>query len=122
MIRQLLSTGKSPDGVFACVEKLALNTYEVCGELDIQIPDKLKVVCFSNLRMAPLLRPSLTTIEQPAFEMGKKAAAILLRHLEKKRSVIANENIVIKSELLVRGSTASLKKGSARIGIAALRE
>jgi LacI family transcriptional regulator len=53
----------------------------------------------------PLLNPSLTTITQPAFEMGKQAVAILFKYLYKKRTLIVNENIVIKSELIIRGST-----------------
>ena len=104
-IRQLLQEKKRPDGVFASVEKLALSTYYVCIDLKLKIPADLKVICFSNLRTAPLLNPSLTTITQPAFEMGKQAAAILFRHLNKKHVFIPNENIVIKSELTKRDST-----------------
>lgn len=104
-IKQLLNGSIVPDGVFASVEKLALVTYQVCDELSIKIPDTVKVICFSNLRTAPLLNPSLTTISQPAPEMGKQAATILLKHLDKKRIAIPNENIVIKSTLVERGST-----------------
>ncbi len=106
-IRQLLSSSNPPDGIFASVETLALTTYTVCQELGVKIPDELQVICFSNLPTAPLLNPPLTTISQPAFEMGKQAATVLLKHLEKRRTAIPNENIVLKSELVVRGSTKS---------------
>ena len=65
----------------------------------------MKVICFSNLRTAPLLSPSLTTITQPAFQMGAEAATVLFKYLEKKRPVIQNENIILKSELIPRDST-----------------
>ncbi len=104
-IKQLLQASKKPDGIFAAVEKLALTTYYVCKDLKIKIPQHAKIISFSNLRTAPLLNPSLTTITQPAFEMGKQAAAILFKHLEKKRTLITNENIVIKSDLIKREST-----------------
>ncbi len=104
-IKQLFQSDKIPDGVFASIEKLALSTYYVCNELNIKIPIDTKVICFSNLRTAPLLNPSLTTITQPAYEMGKQAAAILFKNLDKKRSLISNENIILKSELIVRDST-----------------
>jgi LacI family transcriptional regulator len=84
---------------------LALNTYYACNELDLNIPKDVKVICFANLRTAPLLNPSLTTITQPAFEMGKQAATILFKNLDKKRTLITNENIVLKSELIKREST-----------------
>lgn len=106
-IKQLLGTNALPDGIFASVEKLALVTYHICHELDVKIPNAVKVICFSNLRTAPLLHPPLTTVSQPAFEMGKQAAAILLKYVNKKRTSIPNENIVLKSTLMERGSTKS---------------
>jgi LacI family transcriptional regulator len=104
-IKKMLQATKRPNGLFASVEKLALTTYYVCNDLKIKIPKELKIICFSNLRTAPLLNPSLTTITQPAFEMGAQAATVLLKNLEKKRTLISNENIVIKSELIKRDST-----------------
>jgi LacI family transcriptional regulator len=105
-IKQLLQGSKKPDGIFASVEKLALTSYYVCNDLKLKIPQQIKVISFSNLRTAPLLNPSLTTITQPAFEMGKQAASVLFKNLDKKRMLIPNENIIIKSELTKRNSTA----------------
>jgi LacI family transcriptional regulator len=104
-IKQLMQGAKKPDGIFASVEKLALTTYYVCNDLKIKIPQQIKIICFSNLRTATLLNPSLTTITQPAFEMGEQAATILFKYLDKKRTLIPNENITIKSELIKRNST-----------------
>lgn len=104
-IKQLLDTAHPPKGIFASVEKLALTTYHVCQDLKMKIPGDVKVICFSNLRTAALLDPPLTAILQPASEIGKRAAEILLTHLGKKRTYIPNENIVINSILMKRGST-----------------
>ena len=104
-IRTLLTSPRKPCSVFATVEKLALHTYEVCKELNINIPKKLKVITFSNLSTADLLNPSLTTITQPAFEIGKQAATALFKHLDKKRLAIPNEEVIMKSVLHVRHST-----------------
>jgi LacI family transcriptional regulator len=110
MIKRLLQGKNKPDGLFASIENLALTSYNVCNDLKIKIPGQIKIICFSNLRTAALLNPSLSTITQPAFEMGKQAAAILFKHLEKKRTSIPNENIIIKSELISRDSTLSTSK------------
>lgn len=104
-IKKLLKGPKRPDGIFASVEKFALATYYAAKELKIRIPEDLKVICFSNLRTAPLLSPSLTTVTQPAFEMGAQAATVLFKNLDKKRTLLQNENIIIKSELIKRDST-----------------
>lgn len=104
-IKQLLQGRNKPDGIFSSIENLALSSYNVCNDLKIKIPEQLKIICFSNLRTAALLNPSLSTITQPALEMGKQAAAILLKHLDRKKINIPNENIIIKSELVKRAST-----------------
>lgn len=104
-IKKLLAAPRRPDGIFASVEKLALTTYYVCNELKITIPNELKIICFSNLRTAPLLNPSLTTITQPAFEMGKEAANVLFKYLSRNQTHITNENIILNSELIKRDST-----------------
>ncbi|MGV3704268.1 MAG: LacI family DNA-binding transcriptional regulator [Arcticibacter sp.] len=95
-----------PDGVFASVERLALASYYVCHDLNIRIGEELKIVCFSSLEIAPLLNPSLSTITQPAFEMGKEAASILFRRLEDS-DPNCHENVVLGSELIIRNSSGA---------------
>ena len=109
LVKELLLSHPEIDGIFASVERFAFITYRVCKELKRQIPEDIKVVSFSNLQTANFLSPSLTTISQPAFEMGATAAATLFKHLDKKRAMIANENIVIKSNLMIRESSTSRK-------------
>ncbi len=109
-IRKLLKRKNRPDGIFASVEKLALSTYEVCEELNLKIPQDLKVICFSNSQTAALLNPSLTTITQPAFEMGKEAATILFKLVEKKRQPFVSEPTILSSSLIARCSTLQCKR------------
>lgn len=97
-----------PDGVFASVERLALASYYVCHDLNIQIGQDLKIVCFSSLEIAPLLNPSLSTITQPAFDMGKEAARILFRRLEDSNPN-SHENVILESELIIRNSSEGSK-------------
>ena len=105
-IKQLLKD-KKPDGIFAAVEQYALGAYEACRELKLSIPNRVKIICFSNMQMASFLHPSLTTITQPAFEIGKEAASVLFKALEKKHYQLKKEHIVIKSQLIPRESTAA---------------
>jgi LacI family transcriptional regulator len=106
-IKDLLAKNK-PDGLISSIEELVLPCYAVCEELHINIPDDLKIVSFSNLKTAPFLNPSLTTITQPAFEIGITAATLILKLLNKKQ-VDTNEVVVLKSDLIERRSTAVKK-------------
>ena len=105
MTKQLLKKKKRPDGIVASVEKLTTPVYQVCSELKISIPEDLKVICFSNLETAAILNPSLTTITQPAFEMGRQAASLLFKSLEKPNFKLTDEKMVIPSVLVPREST-----------------
>ena len=106
-IHALLSAKDRPCGIFTTVEKLAIQVYHVSKALNIRIPRHLKIISFSNLSTASLLNPPLTTITQPAFDIGKQAATTLFKHLDKKRFTIENENIVLQSSLEIRHSTAA---------------
>jgi LacI family transcriptional regulator len=108
LIYDLLKGKKHPDGIFASVEKLAIDSYQVCRDLDISIPTKVKVVCYANLETASLLTPSMTTVTQPAYEMGKEASEILFRLIEKKYLNNHNQHLVFQSKLMIRDSTGKV--------------
>jgi len=105
IIKTRLLAKHPPDGIFASVEKLAVTSYYVCNHLGLNIPEQVKVISFSNLSTAPLLAPSLTTITQPAFNMGKKSAEVLFTMIENKPMQDETQNIMLKSTLIPRNST-----------------
>lgn len=100
-----LFKNQKPDGIFATVEKYAITTYAICRELNLNIPADVKVIGFSNLQTAEFLNPSLSTITQPAYEMGKEAATMLFKALDKKLFQLKDEDIVLHSTLIARDST-----------------
>lgn len=104
IVKEMLST-KRPDAVIGSVEKVTMQAYSACQELNLSIPHDVKVIGFSHLQIASLLNPSLTTITQPAYEMGSAAATALFRTLSKKKVEVENEVIEIPSVLVERGST-----------------
>jgi LacI family transcriptional regulator len=103
VIREAVSEQK-PDGILSSIEKLGTVCYHVANELKLSIPKQIKIVSFSNLEIASLLNPSLTTITQPAFDIGKEAANILFQLLDKKKT--APESKIIASMLIERDSTS----------------
>jgi LacI family transcriptional regulator len=106
LVESLLKSPERPDGIFASVEHLAIAAYGVCNDLKLSIPKDVKIISFSNLETASLLNPSLTTVTQPAFDIGREAAAILLKALTKKGFKLTNSKLVLPSKLIPRESTA----------------
>jgi LacI family transcriptional regulator len=105
VIKALMKCKDRPDGIFASVEQLAITAYAVCKELELKIPKDVKIISFSNLETAAHLNPALTTITQPAYEIGKEAASILLKSLTKKNFQLTNSKLILPSKLIEREST-----------------
>ncbi|MCZ4225127.1 LacI family DNA-binding transcriptional regulator [Pedobacter rhodius] len=101
-------TQLKPDGVFTSVERLAFATYYACYNLHISIPRDLKVISFSSLEIAPLLNPSLTTITQPATEIGTEAANMLFKILNSNGIEKLPSELVLQSKIIIRNSTLKL--------------
>lgn len=104
-IENLLLNNK-PDAVFSSVERLAFSTYYVCSHLGLTIPNDLKIVAFSSLQIAALLSPSLSTVTQPAEQIGQEAAKILLKKLRNEEFEGSNE-VILQSKLIIRSSSKS---------------
>lgn len=96
---------KKPDAIFCSVERLAIACYDICNTLGLSIPNDIKIITFSCLNVARLLNPSLSTISQPAFEIGKTAAKLLLDEIEGKRQSSEIVDISLDSTIMKRNST-----------------
>lgn len=105
ILRNLMSSPSRPDGIVCSVEKVATLVYMVCNDLKIDIPKDVKIIAFSSLQIASLLSPPLSTITQPAFEMGKAAATLLFKVLDKKKIDFSKGKITLPSLLMERGSS-----------------
>jgi len=106
LAKGLLQSRPEVDAIFASVERLAMTSYQACEELGRAIPDDVKVIGFSNLEIASFLAPSLTTITQPAYNIGREAARILFGAIDKNKPVLVSQSMELKSELIKRRSTA----------------
>ena len=63
---------------------------------------KIGIVGFTNSNIADLFDPPLTTVRQPAFEMGQIATELLIKIIESKRPITEFETKILTTELIVR--------------------
>jgi len=106
LVENLLKSNKEIDGILASSENLSTTSYKVCEDLKIDIPEKIKILGFSNLALASHLNPSLSTIVQPALEMGKEAATLLFKSIEKPNVDYTDVIKIFPSTLVQRKSTS----------------
>ncbi len=95
------------DGIFTVSDRLALGAYSAVKEKGLRIPEDVAIVGFNDEPIMNLLIPKLSSVAQPAFEMGRRAARVFIEHIhaEGKPDI---ETIVLKPQLMIRES--SLKK------------
>ena len=93
------------DGLFAGTDMLAIGAMKNIKEKGLKIPGDVAVVGFSNWSISEIYEPSLTTIDQPGYEMGYKAAELLIGQIEGNKPERKYETIVLQTELIVREST-----------------
>ena len=105
--RQLLKEHKEVDGIFINTDLVAIGAITEFNNQGIKVPDQINVIGFSNWFMASVITPSLTTVNQPGFEMGKKAFKILYKEIKdiKKKKSITYKEVVLPTEIIVRAST-----------------
>jgi LacI family transcriptional regulator len=108
VISELFSRPGSPDALVTASDRITIGSFSAVHKRGLKIPDQVAIAGFCNFSSPDIFNPSLTTIKQPAFEMGKKAFQLLLQLIESKRPVREFENVVLPIELFERDS--SLRK------------
>ncbi len=102
IVKKLLDNKRKFDGIFCANDQIAIGVIKYLNEVGIKIPEQVAIVGFSNEPVSDVITPSLTTIDQPGFEMGIKATELLLKNLNGK---LASETIVMKTSLIERRSS-----------------
>lgn len=96
--------GRGVTGIVAANDLCAYGIYKWARENHVKIPDDLSVVGYDDIVYSDFFSPRLTTIRQPAYDMGFEAAAKLIGCGDS-MSLMEGENTIFKPELMVRGST-----------------
>ncbi len=93
------------DAVFAHNDYIAYDVIDIIQEVGLTVPNDISVMGYANEPVASYMSPKLSTVKQPAFEMGSLAASILLQIVE---GHIAPSQILsecLSTELVIRAST-----------------
>ena len=104
--RKLLRMKNPPDAIFASTSDFsALGVLEVATQLGISVPDELGICGYSNEPFTEITSPSITTIDQYSFSMGKTIANLYFQEMEVADLDVEPKVMSIKPKLIVRNST-----------------
>nr|MDT0659466.1 LacI family DNA-binding transcriptional regulator [Micromonospora sp. DSM 115978] len=99
-LRGLLDAGRSFTAVVAGNDLIALGCYDVFVEREIACPAEMSVVGFNDMPFLDKMRPALTTVRVPHYEVGAEAARMLLDTIDgpdrRSRSVLLSTSLVVR--------------------------
>ena len=108
--QQLLKDHNDVDGIFINTDLVAIGALTEFNKQGVKVPEDISIVGFSNWFMSSVISPTLTTINQPGYEMGKTAFKQLYKEMKaiKKKKPIVYKEIVLETALVKRESTKEL--------------
>ncbi|MEK7254331.1 MAG: substrate-binding domain-containing protein, partial [Bacteroidota bacterium] len=104
LAERVLSLPNPPDAIFAANDTSAVSTIQYAKSRGIKIPEELAVMGFNNDPVCTIVEPSLSSVSQPAVEMGKLAVQQLFKIMSEPKPDVPRTT-VLETELMPRASS-----------------
>jgi len=101
----LLALPDPPTAIFAGNDLQAMGVYKALYLCNIHVPERMSVIGFDDIQLTTIVSPSLTSVRQPLFEMGRVATSMLLRLIAGER--LDTCRVELPTTLITRESCAS---------------
>src|ERR1700676_3346537 len=108
--KMLLASGEAFSALFSFNDISAMGAIRALREAGLHVPEDVSVVGFDDIQSAAFQNPALTTVRQPLREMGRAAAEILLKRINRPGSVVHDRHTV-EPELVIRETTGPAPNG-----------
>ncbi|MBA4544347.1 LacI family DNA-binding transcriptional regulator [Thermoactinomyces daqus] len=99
--KKLLETNPDLTAIFCASDWMAMGAVNGLRDLGKRVPEEVSVIGFDDIELCRYVTPALTTIHQPRYELGSKAAKELVALLRGEKG----KGIVLEPELIIRNST-----------------
>ncbi len=97
-----------PTAIFAATDEMAIGAIHTLQDSGLKVPDDMSVISVDNIRMASMVRPQLTTVAMPMYDIGAVAMRLLtkLMNKETKDAAEQSQQVVLPHEVIHRNSVA----------------
>jgi DNA-binding LacI/PurR family transcriptional regulator len=102
---QLLALEDRPTALFPMDGTMAIGVLQAIAKCGLRCPEDIAIACFDDFIWASVMRPQLTVVAQPTYEIGKRAAHLLFERLQNRKSV--PREIRLPTQLIIRESCGS---------------
>lgn len=107
-VQSLIEQGRSFSGLFAQNDRMAVGAIRALQQAGLGVPQDVSVIGFDDMPLASYFDPSLTSIRQDMFLMGRKAAQLLIQAIL--QPYLPRQTVHLPVELVERSSTAALRQ------------
>ena len=104
IVPELLNRTVKPDGIFAVNDLTAAASMKVIQDMGYKVPADIAIVGFTSGLISDITNPTLTSVEQHGYLVGKEAVRLLIDRLEKNYD-LPFQTKIIKTELVIKEST-----------------
>jgi LacI family transcriptional regulator len=102
--QELLAMKKRPDAIFTISDRMAIGAMLAIKEKGLTMPHDIGLVGFNNEPVTRLVTPAISSVDQPAFELGKIAAKLFIETVHNNEDMSHVEEI-LKPKLFIRESS-----------------
>lgn len=102
-VDQLTQLQEPPTAIFAATDEMALGVIHQYQDNKVKIPDEVEVISCENTRLSQMVRPTLSTIVQPLYDIGAVAMRLLTKYMNKE--TVEEETVVLPHRIEFRHST-----------------
>ena len=106
---EFLEQNTPPTGIICYNDVMAIGAMRTLNEAGFRVPDDISVTGFDNIDVAAYVSPPLTTFDQPKYELGRQAALMMLRLIDKRgdgTTTLSSDVIMLQGKMILRHSTA----------------
>jgi len=112
--KDLLNMKKRPDAIFTISDRMAIGAMLAIKEKGLKMPQDIGLVGFNNEPVVNLVTPGISSVDQPAFELGKMAAKLFIEMIHYDGDMNEVEE-VLKVKLVIRESSQRLTPRNGRV-------
>ncbi|MGN8645830.1 catabolite control protein A [Gracilibacillus sp. HCP3S3_G5_1] len=101
--KQIINIKDYPKAIFVATDEMALGVIHGLQDNGVSVPEDVEIVGFDNTRLARMIRPTLSTVVQPMYDIGAVAMRLLTKFMNKEN--VEEQNVVLPHQIVKRNST-----------------
>lgn len=102
-VAEIVEQGIKPSSIFVTTDEMGVGVIHALHDRNIKVPDDVEVFGFNNTRVSLMVRPTLTTIVQPMYDIGAVAMRLLTKYMDKEE--VDEHTVMLPHRTIERDST-----------------